>query len=100
LDGEPRRGDGRPLDEPEDIVSSESVPFSNELDASPGIGGTTSDGASRPFLVVEAEREPKENNPFAFGAEATRRIKRVADAPIDFGDNGAFTFAFEGRVGL
>jgi hypothetical protein len=40
-----------------------------------------------PFLVVEDDRE-LEKSPLALGAEATRRMKRVAEAPIAFGDSG------------
>lgn len=76
---------GLPRDEFEDIVSNESVPSS----CCDGIGGIMSPGANRPFLVVvEVEREPSWNRPFALGAEATRRIKRDALAPIAFGDSG------------
>jgi hypothetical protein len=79
-----------PLNESEDTVSRESVPFSNELDIILGRGGTGSAGASIPFLVVQVlDREFIENKPFALGADATRRIKRDAEAPIDLGDNGA-----------
>lgn len=39
-----------------------------------------------PFLV-EDDLEP-EKRPLALGAEATRRMKRVADAPIAFGESG------------
>lgn len=34
------------------------------------------------------DRAPEEKRCLAFGAEATRRIKRVADALIAFGDSG------------
>jgi hypothetical protein len=37
------------------------------------------------LVVAEVERL---NRPFAFGADATRRMKREADAPTDFGVNG------------
>jgi len=81
--------DVSPLEEPEDRVSSESVPFSNELDITLGSGGTGAAGASNPFLVVdEDKREFNENKPFALGADATRRMKRDAEAPIDLGDLG------------
>lgn len=81
--------DVRPLDDPDDMVSKESVPCSSELDTSGGKGGTTSAGASRPFLVVaEADREPRLNRPFALGADATRRMKREAEAPMDLGESG------------
>jgi len=39
-------------------------------------------------VVPNADREPRENSPFAFGADATLRMKRVAFAPIALGDNG------------
>lgn len=100
MDSEPKPADGRPLDESEDIVSRESAPWSREVDANDGMGGTASEGANRPFFVVEADREPMENKPLTFGAEATRRMKRVAEAPIDLGDSAPFAFGFEGVVGL
>jgi len=94
------RGDAAilpPLEELEEMVSSESWPWSVSLEVSGGKGGTESIGASKPFLVVaDGDREPIENSPLALGAEATRRIKRVADALTDFGVRG--TFVFE-RVG-
>lgn len=77
---------GRPLDEPEDKVSSESVPSKESVMF--GTGGIRSAGANIPFFVVEAERDPDENSPLAFGADATLRMKRVADVPIPLGDNG------------
>jgi hypothetical protein len=97
---QPLSGEGRPLEELEDTVSNESVPCSNELEVREGTGGAASEGASRPFFVVDADREPRENNPLAFGAEATRRMKRVAEAPIDLGESGPFVLGFEGMVGL
>lgn len=78
----------RPLDEPEDSVSRESSPWSNELEAPLGTEAVPSAGAKRPFLVGTADREPDEKRCFAFGAEATRRMKRVADAPMAFGESG------------
>lgn len=59
-----------------------------------GSGGRASAGASSPFLVVAAplgadERLPIENRPFALGADATRRMKRLADAPTPRGESGA-----------
>ena len=81
--------DDAPLDDPDDIVSSEPVLCSNELDASDGSGGTTSAGASKPFFIVEdIEREPSEKRPFTLGADATRRRKRDADVLMDFGERG------------
>jgi len=85
----------RPLDELEETVSSESWPWSDELDTSWGIGGTdvSAGAAKKPFFVVvgvvaDADREPSEKRPFALGAEATRRMNRVADAPTDLGLRG------------
>ena len=78
--------DGAPLDDAEDSVSSEFVPCSDS-----GIGGTASPGESRPFFVVEPappERPLSAKRPLAFGAEATRRMKRDAFAPIAFGESG------------
>lgn len=76
---------GRPLDDAEETVSSEFAPCS-----SCGIGGITSAGASSPFFVVvpDADREPSEKRPFAFGADATRRIKREAFWPMILGESG------------
>lgn len=37
---------------------------------------------------MAAERAFDENRFFAFGADATLRMKRVADAPMDLGDRG------------
>lgn len=70
------------------MVSSESSPYSEMLDGPPGTGGITSAGASKPFLVGAADREPDKKRCLAFGAEATRRMKRVAEAPIARGDSG------------
>lgn len=49
--------------------------------------------------MVFAEREPNENRPFAFGADATRRINRVALAPIALGDRGLARDADGGEGG-
>lgn len=57
-------------------------------------------GARKPFFVVADEREPIENRPFAFGADATRRRKREADAETDLGLNGPFVRDLEGVVGV
>jgi hypothetical protein len=93
----------RPRQELEESVSKESVPSFSPLTG--GNGGSDSTGASMPFLVIvaEEEREPVLNRFFAFGAEATRRIKRVADAPMPiFGDAGEFDcdcwVGFEGEI--
>lgn len=84
--GDPSGRDKRSRDEPEEIVSRESVPCSTD---DIGRGGAVSAGARRPFLVVaDAEREVRLNRPLAFGADATRRMKREAVAPTDFGVNG------------
>ena len=74
-----------PLEEPEDMVSSESVPCSIELEISGRRGGIVSAGANSPFLVAGDDLEPMENKPLALGADATRRINREAVALIDLG---------------
>jgi len=79
-----------PLEEPEDIVSSESAPCSIELEMGGGKGGIAWAGAKNPFLVAGEDLEPMENRPLALGAEATRRMNREAVAPIDLGLNGPF----------
>ena len=87
--------DGAPRDEADDSVSSEFVPCS-ELDS--GIGGIGSPGESSPFFVVAPlERLPSAKRPFAFGADATRRMKRDAFAPNALGDSGPDR---EGVVGV
>lgn len=95
-----------PLEEPEEIVSSESVPFSIELEMGGGRGGmvlvssnNSLAGANNPFLIVEEDLEPMENRPLALGAEATRRRKRDAVAPIDLGVNGPFVRDLKGVDG-
>lgn len=89
-----------PLEEPEDMVSNESVPCSIELEMGGGRGGIVSAGANNPFLVVGDDLEPMENRPLAFGAEATRRMKREAVALIDLGLNGPFVRDLEGVGGV
>lgn len=79
-----------PLEEPEDMVSSESVPCSIELEIGGRSGEIVSAGANNPFLVADEDFEPIENRPLALGAEATRRMNREAEAPIDLGLNGPF----------
>ena len=74
-----------PLDEPEDMVSNESVPCSIELEISGRRGGIVSAGANSPFLVAGEDFEPRENRPLALGAEATRRMNREAVALIALG---------------
>lgn len=86
---------GVPRDDADDSVSREFVPCS---EADSGIGGMGSPGDSRPFLVVTPlDRLPSANNPFALGADATRRMKRDAFAPRTLGDNGPER---EGVVGV
>ena len=87
-----------PLEDPEDTVSRESVPCSRELDTRGGRGGTASAGARNPFLVA-GERDPNVKSPLAFGAEATRRMKREAEAPTDFGVRGPFVRDLDGVSG-
>ena len=66
-----------------------------------GIEGITSAGASNPFfVVVPVDRDPSEKRPFAFGAEATRRMKRVALAPNVRGDSGPEREEGGGVVGV
>lgn len=77
---------GRPLDEDEEMVSNESAPSSMC-----SIGSKASPGESNPFLVVVGgvdRCEPSEKRPFAFGADATRRMNRDAPALIALGDSG------------
>lgn len=88
-----------PLEEPEEMVSSESVPCSIELEIDGGRGGLASAGANNPFFVVGEDLEPMENRPLALGADATRRMNREAVAPIDLGLNGPFIRDFEGVGG-
>jgi len=71
------------------IESASSI----ELD-SVGSGGTESDGASRPFFVVD--REPRLKRPFALGADATLRMKREAEAPTAFGLRGPLVLDRDG----
>ncbi len=90
----------RPLDDPDDVVSSESVPFSRELDTMLGTGGMESAGARSPFLVVEVDREFGEKRFLALGADATLRMKRVAVALMDLGDSGPGGRDVEGVEGV
>lgn len=76
--------DIRPLEEPEEMVSSESAPCSIELEIGGGRGGLVPTGANKPFLVAG---EDLENRALALGAEATRRMNREAVALIDLGLN-------------
>jgi hypothetical protein len=74
----------RPRQELEERVSDESVPpwsAAAAAAAEAGMVGRGSVGASIPFLTV-ADREPELNRCLAFGADATRRRKRVAEAPM------------------
>lgn len=75
------------------MVSNEFVSFSELCVPSctvAGMADSPSPGASNPFLVVvpDKEREPREKRFFALGAEATRRIKRVAPWPMALGESG------------
>jgi hypothetical protein len=88
---------GCPCDDVDDVVSVDGCPFleSEDIWAAVGVegnGGTTPPGASRPFLVgdacADADRLPFENRPFVFGADATRRRKRLAEAPTALGERG------------
>jgi hypothetical protein len=78
-----------PREEPEETVSRES-PSSSEPDVTGGIGGNGEWGARKPFFVLTMEvgLEFAENKFFALGADATRRSRRVAVAPIPFGERG------------
>jgi hypothetical protein len=53
-----------------------------------GIDGSSA-GDKSPLRVVDLLLVLIENRPFALGAEATRRMKRDADAPIVRGESGA-----------
>jgi hypothetical protein len=88
-----------PLEEPEDIVSSESVPCSIELEIEGRRGEIVSPGANNPFLVAGEDFEPIENRALALGAEATRLMNREAVAPIDLGLNVPFVRDL-GKVGV
>ena len=88
-----------PLEDPEDIVSSESVPCSIELEIEGRRGEIVPAGSNNPFLVTGEDFEPMENRPLALGAEATRRMNREAVAPIDLGLNGPFVRDL-GKVGV
>lgn len=58
-------------------------------------------GARSPFLVIaDDDLEPIEKRPFAFGAEATRRMNRDADALTDFGLRGPFVRDRDGVGGF
>lgn len=57
-------------------------------------------GANIPFFVVEVDRELKEKSPLALGAEATRRMKREAEAPIALGERAPLGRDLRGVVGL
>jgi len=65
------------------------------LQTSGGSGGTSS-GASIPFFVLDPDRDPRVNSPFALGADATRRINLEADAPIALGLSGVLSLDREG----
>lgn len=88
--------EGRPLDDADETVSSEVFSCSSCV-----IGDMTSAAASSPFFVVvpDVDREPRVKSPFAFGADATRRMKRDALAPSTRGDSGPERDADGGVVG-
>ena len=82
---------GREREEPDEVVSNESVPgsvpCSDDVVGNAGTGGISSDGARKPFLVVVDDRLGEKIS-FAFGADATRLIKR-GSTPMDLlGDRG------------
>lgn len=89
----------RPLDEPDDVVSSDPVPCSaaNSDDVEVGITGTggIALGDNSPFLVEDLDLG--ENKSLALGAEATRRMNR-GNAPSPFDDRGRW--AEGGVLGL
>ena len=51
-------------------------------------------------MVAEDDLEPIEKRPFAFGAEATRRMNRDAVALTDFGLRGPFVRDRDGVDGV
>lgn len=79
-----KRGACPPCEDVDDTVSMELLPVSDTT----GTGGIAFDGARKPFFVVEAEPCFMLKRPLALGADATRRMKRVADALTERGDNG------------
>jgi len=87
------------LEEPEDMVSRESMPCSIELEIRGGWGEIESTGANNPFLVAGKGFEPMENRPLALGADATRRMNREAEVPIDLGLKGPYVRDL-GKVGI
>lgn len=76
-------------DEAEDTVSMELVPSPDLVcdDDAPLLGtiaGVIAPGAKSPFFVATGDwREPRLKSPFAFGADATRLIRRDAVALIE-----------------
>jgi len=89
--------DARVANEREDggrEVSGVPGPFSvgvMDPDTNWGMGGIdgSSAGDRRPLRVVDLAPVLIENRPFAFGAEATRRMNRDADALMLRGESGA-----------
>jgi hypothetical protein len=83
--GRPRR----PLHGPDDTVSEESPLCTPETGTTDGTGGNAADGDNNPFLVEinDNGRDPPENMFFVLGADATRRMNRLA-TPILDGDVG------------
>jgi hypothetical protein len=80
-------------DDTDETVSMELAPSPLEEDAvipAPDtVDGTIVAGDNRPFFVVtDGCREPRLKRPLAFGADATRLIKRVAVALMDRAGRG------------
>jgi hypothetical protein len=69
----------------------------DKKDGTGGIDGS-SPGDKRPLRVVDLELVLIENMFLALGADATRRMKRDADAPMLRGESGAFFVL--GEVGI
>jgi hypothetical protein len=76
-------------DEAEDIVSMELVPSPDlvcdvDMPLLGSVVGVTAPGAKSPFFVATDDwREPRLKSPFAFGADATRLMRRDAVALIE-----------------
>lgn len=82
-----------PRDDDDDVVSIEVPPSAWPVPlVGLGSGGTASAGASNPFFIVGVPFEDDdrfiEKRPLAFGADATRRMNLLADAPTAFGESG------------
>jgi hypothetical protein len=84
---------GARFDDTDETVSIELAPSPVEGDVGippPGTaGGTIVAGAKSPFFVATADcRELRLKRPLAFGADATRLIRRDAVAPMERGVRG------------